>query len=103
MKTLVMLSFLFLSFNAFSEDGKKGDGQNFEKAKSMMLENIEKRISNLQDVKSCVSSASDKSALKECRKKMKSMNTEMKGKMKEMRKMKKERKQKRKGSDSDDE
>ena len=58
-----MLSFLFLSFNAFSEDGKKGDGQNFEKAKSMMLENIEKRISNLQDVKSCVSSTSDRSAL----------------------------------------
>jgi len=99
MKVFVAVLFLLLSVGVQAEE--KGSGEKFQKAKSMMLEKIEKRISNLQDVKSCVSSASNKEALKECRKKMKAHKAEMKEQRKEWKKKKKERRKKKKESEEE--
>lgn len=99
MKVLVAVLFLLLSVNSLAEE--KGSGEKFQKAKSMMLEKIEKRISNLQDVKSCVSSASNKEALKSCREKMKAHRAEMKEQRKDWKKKRKERRKKRKDSEEE--
>jgi flagellar biosynthesis regulator FlbT len=102
MKTILLAILAFSMLNVQAEE-KKGSGEKFQKAKSMMLEKIEKRISNLQDVKSCVSSASDKEALKACRAKMKEHRAEMKEQRKQWKEKRKQRKQRRKKNQESDE
>ncbi len=69
MKFLI-LTLLFLSFSATAQEREV-----LAKAKELMISNIDERIATLQETKSCISSASTKDALNECRKKM---HTQMK-------------------------
>ena len=70
----------------------------FAKRKQMQIENLDKRITNLTELKSCISSASKKEDLKACHKKRKAFREQMKqenSKRKEMRKkLREERKNK---------
>jgi Skp family chaperone for outer membrane proteins len=63
MKFLTLITLTMLSLSTFA------DGENFDKAKEMMLTNIDKRIALVQAHKSCVSAAADKAALKACHEK----------------------------------
>lgn len=55
---------------SFSVQAK--DGKHFEEGKSKLIENITKRISILETTKSCISSASNREVVRECRKAQKS-------------------------------
>ncbi len=88
--TLALITLSSLSVNAADADKEARKKEMFEKAKSMATSNIDKRISALQDTKSCISSASDKEALKKCRQKAKenaqALRKESKSRRQEMRK-----------------
>ncbi len=70
-KIILGLSFLssILISPTFADDAAKEARKKemFQDAKSMATKNIDQRISALQETKSCISSASDKDALKKCR------------------------------------
>ena len=91
---LITLVFGLISFSAFAEDK-----QFFEKMKAMKLANIEKRIAYINELKSCVTSAADKEAMKVCNEKhnsdMKALHSdrnEMREQFKQERKVRKETK-----------
>lgn len=76
MKFLLATLFCLGSLSAFSHDHM--EGKTFEEKKSMMLSHIDKKLQGLNESKTCVSSATDEKALKECRQKMKERRKEMK-------------------------
>lgn len=88
MKTL-LVSVLMFSSLAFADQKE----EKFQEVKSNLTSHLDQRIAHLQEVKSCVSAAKDRDALKACRKKMKEVRKEMKSNWKEKRE---ERKTKRK-------
>jgi hypothetical protein len=65
--------------------------ENFAKVKSGALANLDKRIKHLQETKSCVSSSSDRKALKECRKSARKRGEALRSEFKESRKERKEK------------
>lgn len=65
MKTLIAGTLLTLSGFAFAE------GKTFDEKKTKFLTKIDKKITFLEQAKTCVNSASDKPALKQCRKTLK--------------------------------
>ena len=65
------------SFIALAEHHEEKGGKTFEEKKSKMLEHFDKRISLLNEGKSCVSSATDEAGLKACHEKMRSQREEM--------------------------
>jgi len=74
------------------------DGEMLSKVKMQATANIDKRISYLQELKSCVSAATDKEGMKKCRadhktkvKTLKDENESFRGSMKEERKAKRKR------------
>ncbi len=73
------LILLVVSFSAFAE----GDGEMFQKGKAMILSNMDKRIGILQESRSCISSASNREQMKDCRQKMKAKMKEIKEDAKE--------------------
>ncbi|HXH74320.1 MAG TPA: hypothetical protein VNJ08_05100 [Bacteriovoracaceae bacterium] len=75
MKTFFILGLTFLSLSAFADKHEEGT---FEELKPKMIERVDKHIAHLQEVKSCVSAATDKAQLKACRDKMKAHREEMK-------------------------
>ena len=77
MKILSVFICLF-SFAVWADHHDEKGGKTFEEKKSKMLEHFEKRISHLNEGKSCVSSATDEAALKACHQKMKGLREEMK-------------------------
>lgn len=94
MKILIVL--LTLSFSALA-DHHGGKGEMFKEVKAKAIENIGKRIGLLNDLKSCVSSANDRKAMKACREshkpKMEALRAErkaFKSSMKAKRKAKRE-------------
>lgn len=58
----ILILLVGLSFSAQAKSGKR-----FEERKAKAVEHISKRIGVLETAKSCISSASDKAALKACR------------------------------------
>lgn len=72
MKNLLVLVVFLMSAYAFAE------GKNFETKKSMAVKNVEKRISSLQAMKSCMSAATDNKSMMACRKKHKELMKDMK-------------------------
>lgn len=103
----LLLAFSFSSFADHHEGGDMMDmkGKKFEEAKKMMSEHLDKkmehankRIGHLKEMKTCVDGASDKEALKACRKKHKEVMKEHRKTAKEHREMRKEMRQKRKAS-----
>jgi hypothetical protein len=87
MKFFAIVILSMISYSAFADE------ENFAKAKEMMLTNIDKRISFIQEHKSCVSSAAEKTALKACHEKH---NTNMQSLRSERKTMKEEFKSERK-------
>jgi hypothetical protein len=79
---------------AYADNLEEIDGKMFEEKKAKLTENIDKRISNLNEMKSCVAGAKDKSALKECRKKMKEFKDDMKEEWQDKKSVWKEKKKK---------
>lgn len=79
MKLLVLLSVLF-SLNVRADHH-----ENFEEHKKMMLENIDKRIANLGELKSCISAATSKDQAHACREKFKDEREDMKSQRKQRR------------------
>jgi hypothetical protein len=95
MKSLLLVSLLALSTHVMADQHEKE--MNVEEVKQKMLTHIDKRISAMQEHRSCVSSAKDKEALKACRNKMKSHRDAMKEEHMKMRgemKGKKDKKEK---------
>jgi len=76
LKTLMILV-TFISLSAFADDhGKMNDADK----KAKILGNIDSRIASLNTMKSCVEAASDRKAIKECRKSNKDRMKSMKKK-----------------------
>jgi ElaB/YqjD/DUF883 family membrane-anchored ribosome-binding protein len=74
MKSLsVALIILTFSLSAFAQKEEM-----IAKGKEVMISNIDKRISVLQQTKTCISASSSKEELKECRKKMHDQMKEIK-------------------------
>tara|TARA_R110002072_G_scaffold276051_1_gene437635 strand:- start:405324 stop:405638 length:315 start_codon:yes stop_codon:yes gene_type:complete len=99
LKSLLLILPLLLTLNiSASDSADKGDkkGKNFEKHKAMAIEQMDKRISAMQKNKDCVSSASDRDALKACRKQAKAANEAFREDMKKRREARKERRKNRK-------
>ena len=96
MKIVTLISLILISTTSFAEGGK-----NFEKRKAERIAQLDKRISILTKHKSCLSSASDKTAMKECgntkkasMESLKSENKAAKAKRKQMRAERKANKEK---------
>ena len=85
---LMILTFAIFSFSAVAEDK-----QFFESMKAMKLANIEKRITFIQELKSCISAATEKEAFKLCNEKH---NASMKELHEDRKEMKEQFKQERK-------
>ena len=94
MKTL-LIGITFFSALALAHDkGKKHSHMSEEKFalfKERALENIDKRISQMQNTRSCISNANDRETLKACRKGMKENRKEWKEKRKEWKAKRQER------------
>lgn len=91
-KLLIGLTILSTVAIAHNHD-EEMSAEKFAKFKERALENIDKRIAQMQSTRSCISSASDKEALKECRKDMKENRQEWKEKRKEWKAKRKEKRQ----------
>ena len=96
MKFLMTALLLSFGVSAFAEEKEM-----FSKLKEHRLANIEQRMSHLQELKSCVSSASNNETLKNCHKAHKEKTESLKDKnkswragVKEERKSRKENKKK---------
>tara|TARA_B100001971_G_scaffold215195_1_gene260250 strand:- start:76795 stop:77097 length:303 start_codon:yes stop_codon:yes gene_type:complete len=97
MKTLLIVLTLLSTFAMAHEDGKKHSHMNEEKFalfKKRALENIDKRIAQMQKARTCISNASDREAMKSCRADMKEHRQEWKEKRKEWKAKKKEKRAK---------
>jgi hypothetical protein len=78
MKALVLCSIFFMSFSALADKHDGMEGKTFEEKKAKALEGIEKRLSFINETKTCVTAATDENALKACREKMKAHRKTMK-------------------------
>lgn len=76
-KALGATIFLF-SFLAFADHHEGMKGKSFEEKKSYLLKDMDMRISHMNEMKSCISSAKDESGLKSCKEKMKAHKEMMK-------------------------
>ena len=83
MKFLVVLVLSVPMFAMAQDDGKAAM---FQEAKTDMLSNIEARMGNLNEAKSCVSAATDGAGLKACHEKIQAANRELKEEIKGQRK-----------------
>jgi hypothetical protein len=107
-KNLLLIIFVIFLFPAtLLADEEKNKGKNIEEIKSHILSKMDKKISILNDFKSCVSSADSHDAIKSCRKQkkesMKAIKSKHKGKRKDKHKEKRKGKRKKhKKSDDDD-
>lgn len=78
MKSLITLIALF-SLNAFAEAPiASATNDNFAERKTQALANIDKRIAMMNEMKTCISGASDQAALKTCHQKMREEHKGMK-------------------------
>ncbi|MCB0378948.1 MAG: hypothetical protein KDD33_10685 [Bdellovibrionales bacterium] len=65
---LVVASIFLISPNLYAKGGMKDKKPNMEEHKAKVLENLEKRISSLNEFKSCVNGAKEQGDIKNCRK-----------------------------------
>lgn len=91
MKLVAVLVLASLSTLAVADHHNE---MNFDKAKAMMLEGLDKRINTLQATKTCVTNSTTKEQLKECRKNMRSSMEAMKKDRKNWKEKKKDKKKK---------
>lgn len=89
----ILCLMMAMSFSVQAKDGK-----NFEEGKSKLIEHITKRISILETTKSCISSASNREGLRECRKTQKSSMKSLKDDRKAWKSERKKRREERKAN-----
>lgn len=94
MKKLLVTGLCLFSLAAFADNHEEGEGKTFEEKKANMLQQIDSKIAHMNEMKSCVSAAADKDALKACREKMKEHREDMKEKWQEKKKEWKDKKKK---------
>jgi uncharacterized membrane protein YukC len=82
---------MFISFASIADEKKE---EKFETVKSKTLENIDKRLTQLQSDKSCISAAKDPEGLKECRKKSREARKAQRDQWKQKKEQRKEQKSK---------
>jgi hypothetical protein len=98
MKTTFIILALLTSF-AFAHESDKSHKHNkgemkeerFAKMKERALDNINKRMEQMEKAKKCIQNANDREALKGCRENAREHFKEMKGKRKERREKRKAR------------
>lgn len=83
MKKLLVTGLCLFSLAAFADNHEEGSGKNFEEQKAQIIQNLDKRIAGLNEMKSCISAAADKAAAKACREKFKEAKEDMKEEWKE--------------------
>lgn len=83
MKFLMMIVLCAPMIALAQDDGKAAL---FQESKADMLSNIETRMNNLNEAKSCVNAATDGAALKACHEKIQAANRELKAEIKDQRK-----------------
>ncbi len=81
----VLLLTLVLTAPAWATEENADKAAMFQQAKTNMLTNIDQRISNLNNAKTCINSAADGEALKTCRKQMHDAMKALKDDMQEQR------------------
>ncbi len=84
MKFLLVLSLSLSSLSVFAHDHDKGPS--LEDAKAKILAHLEKRISHINETKTCVSAATSKEALKVCKDNMRSKGKAMRDEAKNKKK-----------------
>ena len=89
---LFIMTINLFAFADHHEEGKKGE--RFAKIKAKALENMDKRISQMQANRSCISAAQNKEDMQACRSSMKENRKEWKEKRQEMKEKRKSRKNK---------
>jgi hypothetical protein len=103
---LLIVFVIFLLPATLLADEEKNKGKSLEEKKSHILSKMDKKISILNDFKSCVSSADSHDAINSCRKQkresMKAIKGKHKGKRKGKHKWKKKGKGKKDRKDDDD-
>jgi hypothetical protein len=80
MKTLLIFALCLISTGSFADHHEEMQGKTFEEKKAMMIKKIDTRISYINEMKSCISAATNEEAIKVCREKMKSHKELMKKK-----------------------
>lgn len=90
MKKILILTVLGFTTISFA---KEMDKERFEKRKAKTIAMADMRIASLNNLKTCVSSSSDKDSLKKCQE---SHREKMKSEMKARKEMRKKRKEMRK-------
>lgn len=88
-RTVLLAAFAFVALTvpAYAEMGgkKHGDGMTMEQKKEKITANIDKRISLLQELKSCISAAKEQPDMKKCHEKHEDAMDAMKEEMKKER------------------
>lgn len=93
MKLLIILSLTTLFAFAHNHEEVEGKAAKFNEMKSRALQNIDKRISEMQAHKSCISSATDRESMKACKKAMKANRKEWRQNKKARKEARKQKKQ----------
>lgn len=95
MKTLLLALTLMLSF-AYADNHEEGDmkKERFAKMKDRALDNITKRMEQMEKAKKCIQDSKEMKDLKACRDKGREKMKEMRGKMKDRREKRKARRSK---------
>lgn len=94
---IVILVVLFVFPGISLADEKEDKGKNIEEVKSHIINKMDKKISILNNFKTCVSSAVSHKDVKSCRKEKHAAMKEIKGDHKEKKKQFREEHKKRKG------
>lgn len=102
MKALAIGLIIFASVLAQAED-KADANKGFSERKAKALEMIDKRVSGMQEMKTCVSSAADHNAMKACHEKHHEAMMGMRMEMEEMRHKHKMEKMKNHGGNNEGE
>lgn len=99
MKTLLLCLALMTSF-AYADHHEEGEmkAERFAKIKDRALDNITKRMEQMEKAKKCIQNSKEMKDLKACREKGREKMKEMRGKMKDKRE---KRKAKRSQEDND--
>jgi len=83
-----------VSFHAIADEKESNQKEKIDEIKQRVNSNLDQRIANLQAAKSCIQSASDHRAIKECRRQlrdsMEKIKEDHKEEMKERRSRKKD-------------
>ncbi len=86
MKKYLVVMCYFIALHATAHEKESDKKENIDEIKQRVTSNLDQRISNLQAAKSCIQSASDHRAIKECRRQLRDSMEKIEDQNKEERK-----------------